>query len=412
VRHPRLLAVALLVPVAALAQEWTRFRGPNGSGAAGPVEVPLRWAEKDFLWKTPLPGTGNASPVVLGGKVFATAGDDKAGTRHVVCLDAATGKELWKRTSQAKAYKLHKRNAVATATPAVDADRVYVAWGTPAECVVEALDHAGKPVWQADLGPYPSQHGFGASPVLVGDAVVLLRQPDGPGDLVALDRATGAARWKLPRQGKNATYATPCLFERPGRPAELVTTNWQHGVSGVDPATGKLLWELPVFDRTTAERAIGSPVVAGDLVLGVCGFITGVKHLVAVRPADPATGEMAKEVWRLEKGVPQMATPLVVGSRVYLLTEAGQATCVDARDGKVLWQERLPIAAAGSPVLAGDRIYCAGAEGEVVVLGTGEKFEILAENRLGEATQATPAVAGGRLFFRTAGHVVAVGAKR
>jgi outer membrane protein assembly factor BamB len=400
-----LLAVCPLVG----AQEWTRFRGPNGTGVSAATGIPLQWTEKDFNWKIPLAGLGHSSPVLWGQRIFLSAGDTKTGQRLVLCVDATNGKLLWKQEYEGKRYKMHLRNSVATATPAVDDERVYVCWATPAECVVVALDHAGKNVWQVDLGPYPSQHGFGMSPILQDGCLFVYYQPDGAGALVALDARSGAVRWKLPRDGKNATYSTPCVYQPAGRPAQIILTNWQTGITGVDAKSGKVDWELSVFDTDKQERAIVSPVIAGDLVLGTCGFITAQKHLVAVRPGDTAKRDKPREVWRIEKFVPQMPTPVVKNERVFLLSEQGIASCLRADTGKVLWSERIAGTYAASPVCIGDRLYCTGTDGKVIVLAAADEFKELARSELGEATQSTPAVAGGHIYFRTEGHLISLG---
>jgi outer membrane protein assembly factor BamB len=393
-----------------LAQEWPRFRGTNGAGL-GNADVPLVWTEKDLDWKIKLPAAGHSSPVLWGERIFLLCGDDTAGRLIVVCLHASDGRTLWQREFAVRPYKMHARNSISSATPAVDDERVYLCWGTPKECVVLALDHAGKSVWQTDLGPYPSQHGFAVSPIVHHGLVVVHYQPDGDGMLVGLSALTGKVRWKLPRKGKNATYSTPCVFRSGGRP-ELIFTNWQHGMTAVDPVKGKITWESRVFDTESQQRAIPSPVVAGDLVLGVCGFMEGGKRLVAVRPADPATGQPAREVWRLEQAVPQMATPLVKGERAFVCTELGIATWLRADNGKVIWRKRIGGAFYASPVCIGERIYCFSADGKVVVLAAADRFERLAENTLGEETQCTPAVAGGRMYFRTRGHLMSIGGRK
>lgn len=406
------LALTLLFGVTVVpagAQEWTRFRGPNGSGIAAARDLPSRWTEKDYAWKVPVPGAGHSSPVLWGDRLFVTSADPKAGARFVHCYHAADGRTLWTREFGAKSYRTHLRNSFATATPTADAHRLYVSWATPEAYTVQALDHDGKQLWQADLGPYKSQHGFGVSPVVYEDLVVVANEQDGGGALIGLEATTGAVRWKVPRQGKNATYSTPCVYQAPGRPAELIFTNWQHGITAVDPKTGRVNWELSVFETEKQERAIASPVVAGDLVLGTCGFVSAQKHLVAIRPHDPQHDGKPREVWRLERAVSYLPTPLFKDGRVFLCSEQGMATCLNAATGQVVWQERVGGAFSASPVCADDKIYCVSNEGNVLVLAASDKFAVLGRSELGEPTQSTPAVARGRIYFRTQGHLSALG---
>jgi outer membrane protein assembly factor BamB len=407
-----LLAALLLITfaLAASGQEWTRFRGPNGAGVSDATTIPVTWTARDELWKTALRGVGHSSPVVWGDKVFVTAGDAKTGKRLVQCVSSDKGAILWTREFDAAAYKMHKRNSIATSTPAVDTDRLYLAWGTPERVTMMALDHQGELKWQTDLGPFKSQHGFGASPVVVDGLVILQNDQDGGGAIVALDAATGKKTWELPRKPKNATYSTPCLYQPAGQRPVLIFTNWQHGMTAVDPKTGKMAWEISVFEVNKQERSIASPVIAGDLILGTCGFVTAQKHFVAIRP--PAKdGDKPVEVWRLEKKVSYLPTPLVKGDRIYLCSEEGFATCLDVKTGKQIWQERIGDGFSASPVCAGDRIYCVSNDGVVVTLAASDTFHVLGQSALGEPTQSTPAISGGRMFLRTEGHLVAVGKK-
>lgn len=402
-----ILGFSLILMESTHAQEWTRFRGPNGSGVSPVVSLPTSWKEKDFLWKVALPGLGHSSPVLWGEKVFVTTGDPKTGTRSVLCLDARDGKVLWSLASEVRSYKMHKRNSYATSTPVADGERVYVAWATPDKLTAEAFDHAGKRAWQVDLGPYKSQHGYGGSPMRVDDLLIVPNDQDDGGSLIALEAATGKVRWRVPRASKNATYSTPCIVQAGQRPPELILTNWQQGITSFDPKTGKTNWSLSVFDTTTQERSIASPVAAGDLVLGTCGFVTGKKHHVAVRVGP----EGPKEVWRLEKAVAYLPTPLVKDERVFLCSELGMASCLELKTGALLWQERLPGSFSASPVCAGSHLYCVSNDGEVFVVEAADKFKLVARSPLGEATQSTPAIAGGRIFFRTEKHLIAVGDK-
>ncbi len=245
---------------------------------------------------------------------------------------------------------------------------------------------------------------------LFKDLLILPNEPDGNGSIVAVKTATGQQKWKTPRHGKNATYSTPCVYRPKDRAPELIFTNWQHGITALDPQTGQVNWESSVFAPTKQERAISSPVIAGDLVLGTCGFVTGQKHFVALRPY--AADGKAQEVWRQEKAVSYLPTPLVKGAWIFCCSEQGIGTCLHAATGKVLWQERLGGTFSASPVCVGERIYCVSDTGKVVVLAATDTFDVLAENQLGEAIQSTPALAKGRIYFRTESQLISLGGKK
>lgn len=399
-----LLGIAGLVP----AQEWARFRGPNGGGLGAAATLPTTWTEKDYHWKVSLPGLGHSSPVLWGEKLFVTAAEPKTGQRLILCLSTQDGKTLWSHQSDARTYRTHKRNSLATATPVADAERVYVLWATPEHLTALALRHDGKKAWEADLGPFKSQHGSGVSPVRFEDLLIIPNDQDEGGSLIALDAATGQVRWQTPRASKNATYSTPCLYQPAGQPTQLILTNWQLGVTAVDPRTGKTLWSASVFDTRTQERAIASPVIAGDLILATCGFVTGKKEFVALRPGPAG----AREVWRRDRAVSYLPTPLVLGDRIYLCTEVGIASCLEAATGREIWQQRLAGNFSASPVCTGQHIYCVSNNGDVYVLQAGDDYRLLGKSSLGEPTQSTPAIAGGRMYFRTERSLISLGGQK
>ena len=168
-----LLGLLSIPSASASAQEWTRFRGPNGMGLSPATNLPAKWTEADYHWKAALPGQGHSSPVLWGDKIFLMSADAATATRYVLCLSAADGRELWRRQYESQTHRIHTRNTFGSCTPAVDAERVYVAWSTPDRLTLLALDHDGKDVWDLDLGPVVSEHGFGMSPMLYQDMVIL-----------------------------------------------------------------------------------------------------------------------------------------------------------------------------------------------------------------------------------------------
>lgn len=394
------------------AQEWSRFRGPNGAGIADGKAIPSQWTDKDYLWKIAIPGVGHSSPIAWGNRLFVVTGMPKTGERVVQCLDSATGKTLWTRNFEGGSYRIHQRNTYASATPAADAERVYISFATPTKFEVVALAHEdGKTIWQADLGPFRAQHGFANSPIVFDDLVILDGDQDKGGWLFALQAKDGTVRWKIPRQSGNATYSTPCVYQPADGAAQVIFTNWQHGITAVDPKTGKVSWETSVFEPAKNERAIASPVVAGDLILGTCGFVTAQKHFVAVQPPAGVKDAKPKEVWRVEENVSYIPTPLVKGDRIYLCSERGVASCLELATGKVIWQERIDGEFSASPICVGDRLFCISHFGEVYVLAAADRYQILARNDLGERVQSTPAVANGRVYFRTWEHLICLGQK-
>lgn len=395
------------LPSSAKAQEWTRFRGPNGAGQSDATTIPTSWTQDDFRWKIDLPGIGHSSPVLWGEKLFVTAGDRDTGELIILCVDATTGKTIWTKRLPSGKQRMHRRNSYASGTPAVTRDRLYLAWATPDDYKVVAMDHEGKELWQESLGPFKSQHGFCTSPIVHDDMVILPNSQQGESFIVALDQDTGATRWKLPRKSKTAAYSTPCIYQPAGRRPELIFDSDANGVTSVNPATGTVNWELDIFPL----RPVSSPFVAGGLIFGTCGVGTNGRFVIAVRPPDGA-GKPAEKAYEITKAVPYLPTPVAYDDMVFLWSDKGIVTCIDAATGNVHWQERVPGSFTGSPVRVGERIFCMSDDGEVVVIAAAKKFELLAQNPVGGRTQATPAVALGRMYLRTTSSLVCIGGEK
>jgi outer membrane protein assembly factor BamB len=404
-----LLGIVVLSGAAA-AQEWTRFRGPNGSGQSEATTIPAAWAENDVLWKATLPGVGNSSPVLWGDRIFLTSADPQNGTRHVQCLSASDGKLIWKQDFPAKTHPIHLQNSLASSTPTVDGDHVYCAWATPEEFTLVALHHDGTTAWRVNLGPFVSKHGFGTSPILDGDLLIITNDQDADSFLIAVDRATGATRWKVPRkvhEEQSASYAAPCLFRPKKGPAELIVCSWAHGITSLEPASGKTIWEAAVLER----RPVGSPIIVDGLILANCGEGSGNNSVVAIRPQE-VPSQTPQLVYKIDKtSAPYVPSLVAKGDLVFLWGDRGVVTCVDAPTGKIHWRERVGGNYSSSPIRVNDHVFCISTDGDVVCLAASDHYEPLGKSSLGEGSRATPAVAGGRMFLRTDSHLVAVGEK-
>jgi outer membrane protein assembly factor BamB len=346
--------------------------------------------------------------VLWGERLFVSCGDTKTGARTLVCLRAVDGRRLWVRPFPGERQAQHADTSLASATPAVDERHVYVLWGSPRQLLAAALDHRGNLVWQRDLGPFKTGYGLGASPVVVGDVLAVPDDQDGRGALFGLDCRSGQVRWKVPRRSK-ASYTTPCVLRTGGRPAALIFTNYEHGVTSIDPRSGRVNWEADVFHKGHLETAIGSPVVAHGLVIATCGWLGVRQEVVAVRPGG--RGRKPEVVYSIARSAPLCTTPVVKGDLLFLWSDRGIVTCADVRTGRVHWRERVPGSYYGSPVCVAGSLYCMSREGEVVALAAAAKYRLLARNPLGEGSHATPAVAGGVLYLRTFKHVISVGGK-
>jgi outer membrane protein assembly factor BamB len=405
-----------LVTTATHAQEWTRFRGSNGSGRAPATDtIPSLWTDNDFNWSIELPGEGHSSPVVWGDRVFLTTADEEAATRIVLAIDATSGKTLWRRDYPLAVHSKHVRNTFASPTPAVDADHVYASWSTLEEYTLIALDHEGVDVWRRDLGTFASMHSAGPSPTLYEDMVILPnyqsdRVPDvtGVSSIVAVDRMTGDTRWEVPSGTKFVSYATPCVYRPNDGPPQMIFCSTADGMTSVDPRNGSVNWRLDVF----TPRTVSSPQLAGDLILGSAGSGGGGNYVVAIRPPGGEGGSEPSVAYTVDRSAPYVPTLIVIGPNAYLWSDGGVLSCVEAASGEPLWRERVGGTFSGSPIAVGDRLFCISDDGDVVVVNVaGGKYELLGTNPLAELSRSTPAVSGGVMYLRTVSHLYSIGGK-
>lgn len=388
---------------------WPRFRGINGLGVAEAKTVPSRWTEDDFHWTIKLPGSGHSSPVVWGNRVFVTSADKTAGKRFISCFNTVDGSEIWNKTVDYQSSKSHKNNSQASNTPTVDADHVYVLFQSKAGSPLIALDHEGQKKWTYELGPYLHGQGGGTSPIVCGDLVIVCNDQKKPSFLVAIDRKTGKEIWKKPREGKRACYSTPCVFHPATGPDQLVFSHCFEGIVGVNPKSGDQLWHANVFG-THSQRAVGSPIQFGDLILANSGGLGGEKNSVAVRIKKSGAKTIATEAYRFRNSQsPHVPSLIVYSGRLFLWTDQGIVICADAKSGEQLWQARVGGNYFSSPICINGLLYNHSVEGQMVVIGTGDEYELIARNPIGESSHATPAVGDGKLFVRTLNQLIAIG---
>ncbi len=394
----------------AQAQEWTRFRGPNGTGHAAAIQLPDTITAADFAWKTDLPGIGHSEPVLWGNKVFLTSAEADTGVRHVLCVDAADGRLLWDQKTTFQKYTTHRLNNFAAGTPTCDAERVYVAFSVPEMLTVYAFTHAGKLVWKQDLGKQQTQHGGAGSLVLVGSVLIVPNDQDGDGSFLAgLDPKTGAVKWRRPRNTSDAaSYATPMVYTPPGGKPEVLFASTAHGLTSLNPDTGAVNWEAGGLFK---QRTVFSPILAEGLIIVGSGNGAGDRLTVAVQPgkSNPATPPTVK--YSLGRGASYVPTPVYDKGLLYMWGDGGIVTCYRAATGEQVWSDRVGGNFYGSPILIGGRLYALSARGELVVIEAGEKFKLVTTCDLGQPSHSTPTVAAGRLFLRTEGRLICIQGK-
>ncbi len=399
------LCAACSLAVATPAQEWTRLRGPKGQGH-GANELPAVLTEANVQWRVDA-GTGHSSPVLWGASLFLTRLGEQSGSREVVCFDADTGKERWATACTFEPHGQHELNSFASSTPTVDADAVYVLWTSGKRLVALALDHTGEELWRRDLGGFYSNHGSASSPVLCGDLLIVANEHQGKDCFVtALDRGSGEQRWRLDREpkGRWACYAPPLLYEPEGGAPVLLLASYVRGLAAIEPATGALRWETDLGFR---NRFIAAPALSGGLLLVNAGSGDAGRECVVFDLTGGAK-VTPKVRYRVRRSLPYVPAAIAVGGLFHLFADGGFCSCVDAETGEVRWRERTEHRFFSSPVTNGRAIYIGDREGQLLSFAL-DRHEVLGTLDLGAAICATPALARGRMFVRTADELVCLG---
>ena len=399
----RLVVVAWFLACATVAQAqeaWPQFRGPDGQGHSTAIGLPLEWAEgKNVAWKTPLPGLGWSSPVVANGRVWITTAVEQRGfSLRAIAFDAATGREMVNVEVFKVPYDrrdINPKNSWASPTPIIDGDRIYVHFGADGTA---ALSSSGEILWKQRF-EYQSQHGAGGSPIVHGDLLIFNCDGSDAAFVIALDKHTGKTKWKTHRGlPSDQAYTTPLVIRANDRD-QLISVG-AYRARAYDPLTGKEIWRVR-YDQGFSN--VPRPVFGHGLVVIATGFQE--PSLLAVRP--DGTGDVTKThiAWTLKRGAPLTPSPLIVGDELYVVNDGGIATCIDARSGTVIWQQRLGGTYSASPVFAEGRIYFLAEQGVTTVIAPGKEFRRLATNRLDGGLLSSMAISGSSLFLRTDSHL-------
>lgn len=444
-RHVLTLAAAALVTTAALsAENWPAWRGPGDAGVSTDTNLPVTWSDTENLaWRTTLTGLGVSTPIVWGDRVFVTSqvgnvaersgkhptlitGDalDDSGERTLggrkqgerptaddtvrfvlTALDRSSGRRLWEHTlvGEGPFPEIHEKHNLASPSPTTDGQRVYAWYGTGQ---LVAVDFSGTQVWSRnlakDVAPVSITWGPGSSPTVYGTSLYLLAYHGTSAYLMAVDTATGATRWKVDGTKGVTSYSTPVIVQTPSGP-ELVV-NSSEGVAGHNPATGERLW----FYAEANTFPVPAPIPARD---GLVYLNRGYRSspFMALRAGGRGDIAATHVVWRQATSGPYVPSLVYYQGLLYMATDQGIVSAIDAATGVRVWQERIPGVYMGSPVAGDGKIYFADETGTTLVLEAGRSLKLLATNKLRGRFGASPAIAGGRLFLRSDGEVIAIG---
>jgi outer membrane protein assembly factor BamB len=376
-----------------LAADWPQFRGPSGQGFSQEKGLPFEWSEtKNIKWKAAIPGAGWSSPSIAGDRIWLTTSTERGASLRVVAVDAATGKiALDKEVIRIndKGPGIHGKNSFASPTAIVGGDRVYLHFGFYGTACVKTN---GDLLWKTTL-KYEPQHGPGGSPALFEDLLIISCDGFDAQYVVALDAATGKVRWKTPRGKGNQAYTTPLVIDVEGR--QQVISPGAHHAYAYDPKTGKELWYI---EYGSGFSNVPRAVYAHGLVYICSGFFEPV--LFAVRPDGKGNVTKSHVAWSHKRAVPLTPSPVVVGEEIYIVSDNGIGTCLDAKSGEVRWTQRIGGNHSASPLAADGRVYFLSEEGECTVIAPGKDYKELARNVIGERTLASLAVAGKALYLR------------
>lgn len=376
-------------------RDWPWWRGPTRNGIAAENQAaPTKFGDaENVVWKTPVPGRGHSSPIVVGDRVFLASSDSSPPVQYVLCFDRQTGKQLWKTEISKGGFpaKNHPKNTEATPTVACDGERLFATFYNHDTVQATALDLDGKQVWQKKVGPFNPrqfQYGYAPSPTVYRDTIIISAEYDGESAITALDRQTGKQAWRTKRQNM-ITFSTPVVAHVAGKDQLLISGADQ--VASYDPGSGKKLWST----QGTTFATCGTMVWDGDIVIASGGFPGS--ETIAVK-AD--SGDV---LWRNKTKCYEQSM-LAHQGYVYALDDNSSLFCWRAVDGKQMWNERLPRGpVSSSPVLAGGHIYWANEQGTWYVFKPNpDKFDLVAENRLGDEAFPSPAIVGNQIFIRTA----------
>lgn len=412
---------------------WPQWRGIDGSGISADKSLPTEWSEsKNIRWKAPIAGRGHSSPIVWGARVFLTTsiegpvvpgaqavrhfrkgqeylhpdsvGADHSYTLKLICLALDSGKVLWEKTVyEGTAYdNRHRKNTYASTTPATDGKYVYVSFEAEG---LYCYDFEGKRIWKTSLGRIAKGGmGPGTSPVLFENLVILqCDQEYGENSFIAaVDKRTGKEVWRTVRDQRRS-WATP-LIVKAGPRAELVTSG-PNRIIAYDPANGRQLWQAPGVE----SNPIPSPVFGDGLVFVTAG--SDAKRAFAIRVGG--SGDLAgtsNVVWRYDKGTAYVPSPILYNQYLYLLTDAGALTCLEAATGNVIYQARMPVATkfTASPVAFDGKIMIVSEDGDSFIVKAGSVPEILHASGLREAVYASPAIAQGKILIRGASNLYCI----
>ena len=410
----RIVVCLLVVSLAALAENWPQWRGPELNGISHETSLPVKWGpDENIAWKLPLPSWSGATPIIWGDRIFLNVADGD--NLALWCAGKKQGNVLWKAPIGPGNFKINKQN-MSSPSPVTDGKNVWVMTGIG---ILKGFDFNGKELWareiQKDYGRFGLNWGYASSPLLHEDALYVQvlhgMKTDDPSYILRIDKNTGRTVWRVERPTEAIrespdSYTTPTLL-RDGKQLELVVTGGDV-ITGHDLANGKELWRGKGFnpENNPSQRIIASPVAYGDIVYAP----TRVRPLKAFRAGGRGDVSRSHLLFDFQNG-PDVPTPVSDGTYLYVVNDRGIVWVLDARTGKEVYGgQRIHTATySSSAVLADGKLYITSEDGVTTVFRAGPKFEVLGENNMNDYCLSSIAVSEGRLFLRTRQGLWAIG---
>ena len=399
------------------AKEWNKFRGPSGDGHVTVKSIPLKWSETENIkWKVSVPGKGWSSPVISADKIYLTSavaeGDNQDAADvnrelRVICFSANNGKKLWDtKVFDQKPLKrpIHHKNSHASPTAIVDNDRIYVHFGHMGSA---CLNLQGEIIWKNDELKYDPLHGNGGTPIIVDDLFFYSADALTNPFVVALNKNTGKVVWKKSRsetkQARKFSFSTPTFINMGGR--SQIISPASGAVFSYDSKTGEELWSVDYGGWSVIPK----PGVYKNMIYVGTGYERA--HLLGIRVDEKSKGNVTEShvEWEITKRAPNTPSFMIVDDLMYFISDGGIATCVEPLTGEIIWQERTAGPISASPVHFDGKIYFLDEQGKTTVIKAGRKFEVIAENKIGERTLASFGISEGAIYIRSEKNLFRIG---
>lgn len=394
------------------AEHWYQFLGPTGESRSDSKNLPVRWSEEENIkWKTPIHGRGWSSPVELEGRIWMGTATPDGHEMFAICVDAKTGKIIHdiKLFDVAEPREIHKTNSYASPTPVLEPGRAYLHFGSYGTACLDAK--TGEKIWERTDLPCHHWRGPGSSPIIEGEKLIIHYDGYDFQYIIAMNKNTGETIWKKDRApyvdfktddgDQMKAYCTPIVVEQDGR--KIIVSPAARATVAYDLETGEEIWKVTYKEHSATAK----PIYRDGTFYINTGFSKA--KLMAVKAGGEGDITETHVDWIQAKSVPSKPTPILVDGLIFMIHDQGVATCLNAKDGEIVWQERVSGNYSASPLYADGKIFVFSHDGKATVFKAADQFEIISENQLDDGIIASPAVVGDDLVLRTITHLYRIG---